>query len=87
LEWEGVALPESIRSPVGKLMRICLVTGLAASALALGGLAVTGTRLSWHLAIALSLAITGSLLLAGGLMGLLFASSRSGHDEEAGRQD
>ena len=40
-----------------------------------------GTPLRLHFALAMSLGIGLTLLLAGALMGLLFFSARSGHDE------
>lgn len=80
---ERPALPPDVR----RLLKLSVLAGLVASALALLWLGLTGTRLGLHLVAAVCLAITGSLALAGGLMGLLFASSRSGYDEEAGRPD
>jgi small-conductance mechanosensitive channel len=77
------ALPIEVR----RLLWITSGTGLAASAVALAALAATGTRLTLHLAAAVTIAITVSLVLAGALMGLLFASSRSGHDDDAGQPD
>lgn len=65
--------------------RVLLVSALAVSAVvtpaALFFLAITGTPLRLHLVLSLGLAITLSLLLAAGLMGLLFYSSASGHDQ------
>jgi len=43
----------------------------------------SGAPLRLHFALAMSLGIGLTLLLAGALMGLLFFSSRSGHDEGA----
>ncbi len=63
-------------------------TALAISAVmipsALWYLSANGVEIRLHLAIALSLTITLSLLLAAGLMGLLFHSSASGHDNSIG---
>lgn len=48
---------------------------------------VSGTPLRLHFVIAMSLGISLTLLLAGGLMSLLFFSARSGHDEAAHQDD
>ncbi len=65
--------------------RVLLLAALAAATvltpLALWYLAASGTVLHLHLVIALALAITLSLLLAAGLMGLVFFSAESGHDQ------
>jgi hypothetical protein len=47
----------------------------------------SGTPLRLHTALAMSLGIGLTLLLAGALMGLLFFSARSGHDERALHDD
>lgn len=46
-----------------------------------------GTPLRLHVVLPISLGIGLTLLLAGGLMSLLFFSARSGHDERAGFDD
>lgn len=47
----------------------------------------TGTPLRLHVALAMSLGIGFTLLLAGGLMSLLFFSARSGHDQAVHRDE
>lgn len=47
----------------------------------------SGTPLRLHVVIAMSLGIGLTLLLAGGLMSLLFFSARSGHDERAAQDE
>ena len=63
-----------------------LMAGVAAVAVAaivgaLDYMQATGTPLRLHFVIALTLGIGLTLLLAGALMGLLFFSARSGHDD------
>lgn len=45
-----------------------------------------GVALGIHFVLALAGGIIGTLLLAGALMGLVFVSSRSGHDDNVGDQ-
>ena len=47
----------------------------------------TGAPFHFHMMMAMSLAVVFSLLLAGALMGLVFLSSRSGHDASIERPD
>ena len=47
----------------------------------------TGMPFYFHMMLAMSLAVVFSLLLAGALMGLVFLSSRSGHDASIEQQD
>ncbi|MBB4633564.1 hypothetical protein [Sphingosinicella soli] len=63
------------------LLLSAFVTGAAATPLALWYLSSQGVALTLHLVLALSLAIILSLLLAAGLMGLVFFSAASGHDQ------
>lgn len=60
------------------LMAVIAVVGIAAS---LWYLQASGVRLRFHTILAMGLGIGLSLLLAGALMGLVFFSARSGHDE------
>lgn len=48
---------------------------------ALTYLRLTGTVLHFHAVLALSLGISGAVILAGVLMALVFISDASGHDE------
>jgi hypothetical protein len=47
----------------------------------------TGAPARWELYLAVSVGVAGTLLLAGALMGLVFVSSRSGHDDSVDRRD
>jgi len=62
------------------LLLSALAAGAAAVPLALWYLSSSGVSLTLHLVLAVSLAILLSLLLAAGLMGLVFFSAESGHD-------
>jgi uncharacterized protein (DUF2062 family) len=65
-----------------RLMRGMTMFAAAAVVVALGGLYWFGGAMPLHMAIAVGLAVFFSLLLAAALMGLVFLSSGSGHDEE-----
>ncbi len=58
--------------------------GLAAAGGALWWIETAGTALRLHLMLALGGGIFLAVMLAGALMGLVFLSNRTGHDEEAG---
>jgi hypothetical protein len=77
----------SIWRPFKRLM--ALTSGLAVIAVlaALAWLDATGAPPRWELYLAVSVGIAGTLLLTGALMGLVFVSSRSGHDESIDRRD
>lgn len=80
-------LPETDRKRFWRLM--ALMVGLAVAGV-VGVLAYfhgTGMPLRFHFAMAISLAIGVSMLLAGALMGLVFISNRSGHDAAVGSDD
>ncbi len=66
-----------------------LMLGLAAAGVV--GLFIwvwaAGMPFHFHMMLAMSLAVVFSLLLAGALMGLVFLSNRSGHDDSIERQD
>lgn len=68
---------------VGLMALIAVVT----IAGALWYIHASGAPLRLHVALAMSLGIGLTLLLAGGLMSLLFFSARSGHDERAAHDD
>jgi len=80
----------ALRADSWRRFRVLLLwSGLAGLAAGVGAnlwLIYNGTTMRLHLALALGGGIFLSLLLAGALMGLLFLSSRIGHDEEAGDQ-
>ncbi len=65
-----------------RLMRAMALVAVLAVPIALGGLSLAHGALPLHLAIAVGLAVFFSLILAAALMGLVFLSSGSGHDEE-----
>ncbi len=67
-----------------RLMAFMAVLAVAVAGGALWWLWATGVPMPVHFVIAFSLAVVVSLLLAGGLMGLVFVSNRSGHDDEIG---
>lgn len=64
-----------------RLMALMLGLGLLGIAAVAGWLAWSGEPLRLHMLLAMAIAILGSLLLAGLLMGLVFLSARSGHDD------
>lgn len=77
-------------TPARRFWRLmAVVAGIAVLAVlaALAYMRATHTELRLHFVIALTLGIALTLLLAGALMGLLFFSARSGHDEAAFDRD
>ena len=77
-------------SPARRFWRLMTIVALAAAAAIVAALFyahATGTPLRLHFVVAMSLGIGLTLLLAGALMGLLFFSARSGHDEAAFDRD
>jgi hypothetical protein len=73
-----------------RFRRLITLSGIAGLAAGIGAnlwLISKGTTMQLHLALALGGGIFLSLLLAGALMGLLFLSSRIGHDEDVGDAD
>ena len=66
------------------MMSWMALASLTTAALALLWLAQTGTELRLHLVIATIAGVGLSVLVGTGLMGLIFFSNRSGHDEDAG---
>jgi len=47
----------------------------------------SGAPARWELWVAAAGGIAGTMLLTGALMGLVFLSSRSGHDDQVGQAD
>lgn len=70
-----------------RLMTVVALVALLAIGAALFYAYATGAPLRLHFVLAMSLGIGLTLLLAGALMGLLFFSARSGHDEAAFDRD
>ncbi|MET0376080.1 MAG: hypothetical protein ABW128_17715 [Rhizorhabdus sp.] len=69
------------------IMRWVIATATLAVAAALLWLRLEGSPLTVAVVIATSAGVAFSVLLAGALMGLIFLSSGSGHDEDVGRTD
>lgn len=77
-------------TPLRRFWRLLAITVGVALAAIIGALWYAhgnGTPLRLHFVVAMSLGIGLTLLLAGALMGLLFYSARSGHDEGAFERD
>ena len=66
------------------LMSWMILASIVTAALALLWLQQTGTEMRLHLVIATIAGVGLSVLVGTGLMGLIFFSNRSGHDEDAG---
>jgi hypothetical protein len=66
------------------LMSWMILASIASAALALLWLAQTGTEMRLHLVIATIAGVGFSVLVGTALMGLIFFSHHSGHDEDAG---
>lgn len=66
-----------------RLMLIMLGITIVAVGLSIAWLVGVGAPMRLHFLIAVGLGVTFSLLLTGALMGLVFVSARSGHDEAA----
>jgi hypothetical protein len=64
-----------------KIMRILLAVTVATVLLAVGLLYAFNGNISVHFYIAVALGISFTMLLGGGLMGLVFLSNGTGHDE------
>ena len=64
-----------------RLMRAMVAVTLAVVALVLGYLYVSGSALSIHFYIATGLGVGVAMMLTAALMGLVFLSSGTGHDE------
>lgn len=71
------------RSPAGRLIALMFGAGILLACLALFWLWRGGTPITLHLVLALGLMIVVTMGLTGGLMALLFHSSRHGHDDRA----
>ena len=68
-----------------KIMRWMALLALVTVLLALIYLKRSGEPVPLHMMIATIAGVGLTMLVGTGLMGLLFVSNRSGHDEEAGR--
>ena len=64
-----------------KIMRLLMLVTIATVLLAVGLLYAFNGAISVHFYIAAALGIAFTMLLGGGLMGLVFLSNGTGHDE------
>jgi hypothetical protein len=69
------------------LMSWMALAAFTAVVLALLYLWITGTEIRLHMVIATVAGVGLSVLLGTGLMGLVYFSSHSGHDDQVGRGD
>ena len=67
-----------------RLMALMIVLGFATASGAVWYLRASGVPFHLHAVIAMGGGIILAMALAGALMGLVFFSNRSGHDDEAG---
>jgi hypothetical protein len=74
-------------APFWRLLRIVALCALLAVLVALGALLATGAPARWELWLAVAGGVGGTVLLSGALMGLVFVSNRSGHDDSVGRSE
>lgn len=77
----------NLRRHYWRLVGLMAVIAAITIAGALWYVQASGTPLRLHVALAMSLGIGLTLLLAGALMSLLFFSARSGHDARAFQDD
>lgn len=66
-----------------RFMRWMVLVALACAALAVVWLTSDGTPLTIHMVVATVAGVSLSILVGTGLMGLVFLSNRTGHDEAA----
>lgn len=81
---------KSISSHWARFRRLFRAVALLGALLAAGALAWmyrAGTPMPWPAVLAVGLGVFLTVLLTGALMGLVFASSRSGHDAAVGDTD
>ncbi len=70
-----------------RMLKWMALASLAATLAALLWLQIYGTGLTVHVVIATAVGVGGTVLVGALLMGLVFLSSGSGHDEEIERFD
>lgn len=70
-----------------RLMLLMMVLAIVTAAVAVGLALRDGVPFHLHFVLAMGGGIVLSLLLAGALMGLVFVSNRSGHDDDVGDQE
>ena len=76
--------PRSIRQRFVQIMRVAALFAIAIAALAVALVARGQPELHVHMLIATALGIGLTVLLGTALMTLVFLSSKSGHDADAG---
>ncbi len=69
-----------------RLMKWMVAVALATSALALLYLHLSGEELRLHMVIATIAGVAFTVLVGTGLMGLVFLSNRTGHDDKVDRR-
>jgi hypothetical protein len=70
-----------------RLMKWMVAVAVVAAGLSLLYLSAAGAPLPLHMVVATIAGVGLTILVGTGLMGLVFLSNRSGHDEEAARGD
>ena len=70
-----------------RMMRWMALAAAATVALSLLWLKQAGGPMPFHMVVATAAGVGLTMLVGAALMGLVFLSSRAGHDEEAGRGD
>lgn len=68
-------------------MKISGALAVVAVLVALAWLRSTGAPARWELYLAVTVGVAGTMMLTGALMGLVFVSSRSGHDDKVDGRD
>jgi hypothetical protein len=73
----------AVRHRYRRMFRLVGAIALAAAVVAVGALYLTLGEFQLHASIAMAIGIGLSVLLGGVLMGLIFVSNASGHDDRA----
>jgi hypothetical protein len=71
-------------APLRRLLAWSAALSVVAIAAAFAWLYADGAPMRWELLLAVAAGVSGTLLLTGALMGLLFVSNQSGHDASVG---
>jgi hypothetical protein len=74
----------AVRRRYHQMFRLVGLIALASAMVAVGALYLTLGEFQLHASIAMAIGIGLSVLLGGVLMGLIFVSNASGHDDRAG---
>lgn len=78
---------ESAWAAFRRLMKLVAAITLVAVVIALALLHFSGAPPRWELWAAVAGGVTGTIMLTGVLMGLVFVSNRSGHDDHVNQSD